>query len=234
MTLKERYDESVKTDQDIRKAAESLERKKEFFQENGLDPDMVDAAPIRLSYRQKELVTETIGLIPEDRWKQAKLSFNQEDAENELLYRRMQTFFRSEPADRYVRYRWENENIRCGRLLQPVLSTEAGIRRRLEKKVAKAVPGFVNETNAKRANVKSILAEGEQDHVLLEFGTHERHKAVYVLFKDGSLFPVGGCGDVVLDDAHIFFRHGTENGGKKSLEDWLVENLKRINGESSD
>lgn len=243
MSLSEKYEESVRKDQAEKKKQELAEEKRQFLKAHGFKEGMYELHRIERSEDQTALIDQAIGKIGGDRWQKAKLSFEKKDVMKKKVSREWICWLKGDKEPHYIKYEWKRdkdsgdsdgaETVFCGEISPATIvlggKLFSGRRRTARKKLRK----LAEATTEKRTMPGGFLS-GAQEYVLLEYyprgwNPHGSGLCSFVLFKDGYLFQGEGRRSVNIDGRYIYAGEGSEN--RQPLDDWLIENVKRINGE---
>ena len=230
MSLTEKFNELKQKEEEAKKAGEEADRKKASMAELGLDPDRCDLEPVSLSARRKALFKEAGRLIDAGKWKRAKLFFGDHDVLKDTVNRHRFAWLEGDIEAPYVKYIEKNGSIHCGAFLPAEAFVKGRIFSKKRREARKAFRDLAADTTAKRS--KLVLHE-DQDYVVLEYDTgmspYRKSVCTFIMFEDGYAFRGEGHHRIVIDDYRIYAPDGA--GKEMLLEDWLIENVRRINAE---
>ena len=231
MSLTEKFNELKQKEEEAKKAGEEADRKKASMAELGLDPDRCDLEPVSLSARRKALFKEAGRLIDAGKWNRARLFFGDHDVKKDTVNRHRFAWLEGDIEAPYVKYIEKNGSIHCGAFLPAEAFVKGRIFSKKRREARKAFRDLAADTTAKRS--KLVLHE-DQDYVVLEYDTgmspYRKSVCTFIMFEDGYAFRGEGHHRIVIDDYRIYAPDGA--GKEMLLEDWLIENVRRINAES--
>ena len=230
MSLTEKFNELKQKEEEAKKAGEEADRKKASMAELGLDPDRCDLEPVSLSARRKALFKEAGRLIDAGKWNRARLFFGDHDVLKDTVNRHRFAWLEGDIEAPYVKYIEKNGSIHCGAFLPAEAFVKGRIFSKKRREARKAFRDLAADTTAKRS--KLVLHE-DQDYVVLEYDTgmspYRKSVCTFIMFEDGYAFRGEGHHRIVIDDYRIYAPDGA--GKEMLLEDWLIENVRRINAE---
>ncbi len=232
MSLSEKYEQSVQMDREKKEADRLASEKEAFFRNHRFMEGRCNLRRIELTDAQKALIKEAVELLKDVRWNRIKDYFNEDDAMEKVLGRELITRLEGDEKPHYVQMKWKDKTICCGAVAPAVIRTEGRFLRLNRRRAKKAIPELVRTVNVQRTELKTLYEE-DQEYVLLHYDAGRRTEGCdYVLFKDGHLFPAEESHNAVIDDFFIYRSRGSAD--RKPLEDWLIENIKRIKGEPAE
>lgn len=237
MSLSDKYKASVEQDEKRIKEKDDLLNKLRVFENCGLGKAEVllnhrlDNQPLLLPQKAQDLIKEAIPLINYDKWKSAKMVFTN----NDVIYDEVDLHYVITRLVNggFVKYKWPDGSIHLGSFILESYKSERGYFNPL-KKAKSSTPRFIEGINKKRAQLVPYLI-GKQRYVFLDFyfeGPGDDYYTAhvkYILFEDGYLFEYESVSyaRAIIDDQRIF---GSNGKGSLLLEDWLINNIKKING----
>ena len=253
MSLKDKYYNEINAAEVSQEERASFARKKKQLLSCGLDISMFDPTdtvnlPINLSQEDQKSFNEAIELVKTDRWNQACFKYTKEDVKynsdglkrvkivliNKLpLYNDKATEY-SLPFDyaSFVKYKWDDGSVRLGKLKSESMITDTGFFS-FDAKAKAVTPHFLSDVNKKHEQIIPYLL-GSQRYVILVFFNGQDddggdRKEYLVLFEDGYLFAVKN--NTLQKSVRIEGKYIDDGFGsnRKPLDDWLIENIKRIN-----
>lgn len=231
MSVSEKYEELEQLD-DLRveKEKQAFLRKK-ILRDCGIDENRCDLHKISLSGKQTELIAEAMEKIRPEKWRVPGSIFTKDDIEKKTISREKIRWLKGEKEAHYVKYKGEDGVFRCGELPPSRVILKGKLFSRERRKARKALRTLAEDTTGKRRNLEKNAGKF-QEYVLLEYfpkgwNPHRTGLCTFVLFRDGSLFQGEGRRSVNIDGPYIYSGEGSEM--RQPLDDWLAENVWRIN-----
>lgn len=227
MSLKEKYEKTVKDEKNRKKAAEQLKvfegygfgmfRREGETLADSLYSSAENSSPIKLPAAAEAMVKEAVEIIKPDKWKKLTLHYSPDSyhfrkrQSNESYYLVILT--PENYAQDYFRYKWPDGSIHFNCLWdtrKEFLYMGSKIGARL--KGAQTAKELISEANRRREKIRPYLT-GEQEYVVL----NPYRGAQYVLFRDGTLFSeYGAVENPLITDS-------------SKLEQFLLDSVRRIN-----
>ena len=227
MSLKEKYEKTVKDEKNRKKAAEQLKvfegygfgmfRREGETLADSLYSSAENSSPMKLPAAAEAMVKEAVEIIKPDKWKKLTLHYSPDS----YHFRKRQgigdyylVILTPENFDReYFRYKWPDGSIHFDCIWdtrKEIFYMGSKIGARL--KGAQTAKELISEANRRREKLRPYLV-GEQEYVVLN-----RYDGIlYVLFRDGTLFSEYGAGTKpIFTDS-------------SKLEQFLLDSVRRIN-----
>ena len=230
MSLTEKFEALKKKEAEAENARKTADGRIESLKEYGLDGGRCDLEPVSGSARRLALFREAGRLIDSGKWNKARLFFGDHDILKDTVNRHRFAWLEGDKEAPYVKYKEEDGSIHCGAFMPAEAIVKGRIFSKKRRETRKALRNLAAETTAKRSRL--VLHE-DQDYVVLEYDTgmspYRKSVCTFIMFEDGYVFRGEGHHRIVIDDFRIYAADGA--GKEMLLEDWLIENVRRINAE---
>ena len=230
MSLTEKYNALKTKEAEADNARKAADDRIETLKQYGLDGARCDLEPVSGSARRLALFREAGRLVDAGKWKRAKLFFGDHDVLKDTVNRHRFAWLEGDKEAPYVKYREKDGSVHCGAFLPAEAVVKGRIFSKKRREARKAYRHLAADTTAKRSRL--VLHE-DQDYVVLEYDTgmspYRKSVCTFIMFEDGHVFRGEGHHRIIIDDFRIYAADGA--GKEQLLEDWLIENVRRINAE---